>query len=167
MQINLLELWANMGLPVRGVVVLLTLQAVACVAVVIDRFLVLATSASRAREFAAAVQGAMEAGDYEKVLSSAGSTKPSHLTGYLEIGIRTFLSRRELGDGVERAAELARRVSSDRRCGPGLHANRGRRSQHPRRRAGARDREGAVAGHDPVRRPDAEAQRARVPRGVP
>jgi biopolymer transport protein ExbB/TolQ len=110
MQINLMELWANMGLPVKGVVVVLTLQAVACVAVVIDRLLVLASSGARARQFAAAVQGAMLAGDYPQVLAAASSAKPSHLTGYLEAGIRTFLARREAGDGLERAAELARRA---------------------------------------------------------
>lgn len=110
MQINLMELWAGMGMPVRGVVILLTLQAVGCVAVVIDRLIVLAISGGRARRFALSVQGAMEAGDYPKVLQSASSAKPSHLTGYLESGIRTFLARREAGDGLERAAELARRA---------------------------------------------------------
>lgn len=110
MQINLLELWASMGLPVRGVVILLTLQAVACVAVVIDRIIVLMTSGTRARAFAASVQNAMDGGDYGRVLSSVGTAKPSHLTGYLESGIRTFLHRREAGDSIERAAELARRA---------------------------------------------------------
>ncbi len=110
MQINLMELWAGMGAPVRGVVFLLTLQAVGCVAVVIDRLIVLAISSGRARRFAQSVQAAMEAGDYAKVLQSVGAAKPSHLTDYLESGIRTFLARREAGDGLERAAELARRA---------------------------------------------------------
>ena len=110
MQINLMELWAGMGMPVRCVVVLLTLQAIACVAVVIDRVIVLTLSAGRAREFAGAVQGAMEAGDYAQVLAKVASVKTNHLGGYLDLGVRTFMNRREAGDGVERAAELARRA---------------------------------------------------------
>lgn len=110
MEINLMELWAHMGLPVRCVVVLLTLQAVACVAVVLDRFLLLQISSARARRFAAAVQPAMEASDYPQMLTRMGQAKSNHLTSYLELGVRTFLARREAGDAPERAAELSRRA---------------------------------------------------------
>ncbi len=110
MQINLIELWHTMGLPVRCVVVLLSIQAVACVAVVIDRLLVLASSSTRARGFAAAVQPAMQAGDYERVLAEVSGVKANHLAAYLELGLRTFLTRRAAGDGLERAAELTRRA---------------------------------------------------------
>jgi biopolymer transport protein ExbB/TolQ len=110
MEINLVELWHNMGLPVRVVVVLLTLQAVACVAVVLDRFALLISSSARARQTAAALQAAMEAGDYEQVLAQVGTVKPNHLGSYLEVGVRTFLVRRAAGDALERAAELTRRA---------------------------------------------------------
>ena len=110
MQINLVELWQSMGLPVRGVVILLSLQAVACVAVVIDRLVLLTMSAARARAFAASVQSAMEAADYAQVLARVGDAKPNHLTNYLELGIRTFLGRQSAGDAIERAAEFTRRA---------------------------------------------------------
>ena len=110
MRINLIELWANMGLPVRCVVLLLTAQAVACVAVVLDRLLVLTQSAARARAFTSSVQAAMEAADFKQVLAKAAAAKSNHLSSYLELGLRTFLGRRDAGDGVERAAELARRA---------------------------------------------------------
>jgi biopolymer transport protein ExbB/TolQ len=110
MRINLIELWANMGLPVRCVVLLLTAQAVACVAVVLDRLLVVLQSGARARAFVSSTQSAMEAGDFQQVLAKVASAKTNHLTSYLELGLRTFLARREAGDGVERAAELARRA---------------------------------------------------------
>jgi len=110
MQINLVELWHSMGLPVRGVVILLSLQAIACVAVVIDRLVLLSMSAARARAFAGSVQAAMEAADYEQVLARVGDAKPNHLTSYLELGIRTFLGRQSAGDGIERAAEFTRRA---------------------------------------------------------
>ena len=110
MQINLLELWSNMGLPVRSVVVLLSLQAVACVAVVFDRLVLLLLSSARARAFASDVQAAMEAGDFEEMQSKAKAAKANHLASYMELGLRTFLARRTAGDSRERAAELAKRA---------------------------------------------------------
>ena len=110
MEINLVELWGHMGLPVKVVVLLLTIQAVACVAVVFDRFYLLITSAQRARAFAAEAQGAMEAADYARVLVLMQDARPNHLTSYLELGLRTFLSRNAAGDAQQRAAELARRA---------------------------------------------------------
>jgi biopolymer transport protein ExbB/TolQ len=110
MEINLLQLWGEMGLPVRCVVVLLTIQAVACVAVAVDRLVLLTLSAARARQFAAAVQGSMEAGNYEQMLADMQSVRPNHLTSYLDLGLRTFFVRRQAGDNLERAAELARRA---------------------------------------------------------
>jgi biopolymer transport protein ExbB/TolQ len=110
MQINLLEIWRNMGLPVRCVVVLLTLQAVACVAVAIDRIVLLARSSSRARAFAVSVQSAMEGGAYKSVLAEAAKYDGNQFASYLELGLRTFLTREAAGDHAARAAELARRA---------------------------------------------------------
>lgn len=110
MDINLIELWGHMGMPVRCVVVLLTLQAVACVAVIIDRALLLHLSTARAHAFAAAVQPAMAASDHTQMLARMGEAKSNHLTGYLEVGLRTFLARAAAGDAPQRAAELSRRA---------------------------------------------------------
>jgi len=110
MHIDLVELWVNMGLPVRAVVLLLTAQAVACVAVVLDRFLVLLLSGARARAFAAEVQPALEAGELAQVLAKADAAKNNHLSSYLAVGLRTFIARRAAGDTPTRAAELTRRA---------------------------------------------------------
>ena len=110
MEINLVELWTGMGLPVRVVVILLSIQAVACVAVVIDRIVLLTQSARRARDFAAAVQSSMEAADYDHVVKTMGETQANHLTGYLELGLTTFLTRVRHGDSPERSAEFSKRA---------------------------------------------------------
>ena len=110
MKIDLFELWRGMGLPVRMIVILLTLQATACVGVAIDRFILLTLSASRARGFASQVRQTVAAGDYSKVLSLMASVKSNHLSSYLELGLRTFLDRQKAGDTAERAAELAQRA---------------------------------------------------------
>ena len=108
MKIDLFELWRGMGLPVRLVVILLTLQAMACVGVVVDRLVLLNLSVSRARGFAGKVRQAVGAGDYSKVLSMMSSVKSNHLASYLELGLRTFLARQQAGDDAKHAAELTR-----------------------------------------------------------
>jgi biopolymer transport protein ExbB/TolQ len=110
MKIDLFELWRNMGLPVRIVVILLTIQAMACVAVIIDRLVLLNLSVSRARGFAGQVQQTLGTGEYSKVLALISSVKSNHLGSYLDLGLRTFLGRRQAGDDIGRAAELSRRA---------------------------------------------------------
>jgi biopolymer transport protein ExbB/TolQ len=110
MELNFLELWARMGTPVRTVVIVLTLQALACVTVIIDRLFVLLQSASKARSFAERVQPALESRQYDKALSLANELKGSHLAAYLALGLRTFTTRVHAGDAISRAAELARRA---------------------------------------------------------
>jgi biopolymer transport protein ExbB/TolQ len=110
MQVSLIDIWHNMGLPVRCVVVLLTLQAVACIAVALDRAVLLARSSAKARAFAAAIQSDMERAAYKSVLEHAALYKPNHLATFLELGLRSFLKRQGAGDGPARAAEIARRA---------------------------------------------------------
>jgi biopolymer transport protein ExbB/TolQ len=110
MQINLIEIWHNMGLLVRCVVALLTIQAICCVAVTIDRIVLLTRSSNRARMFAASVQAAMDAGAYDAVLADAAQHQDSHLASFLEAGLRTFLNRKAAGGDTSHAAELARRA---------------------------------------------------------
>jgi biopolymer transport protein ExbB/TolQ len=109
MEINLLEMWRNMGLPVKGVVLVLTIQAVACIAVVIDRLILITLSNKRSRLFAAeaASLGALDA---EKLLRLAESHKNSHLATFLQKGLASFVELKRKGHTTERAAELTRRA---------------------------------------------------------
>jgi len=110
MEINLIELWHSMGTPVRVVVIVLTLQAVACIAVTIDRFVLLTRSRRRSKDFARKASPLMDAGDYEGVLELASRSKGSHLASFMFTGIKSFLERRHAGDGRELAAERTRRA---------------------------------------------------------
>jgi biopolymer transport protein ExbB/TolQ len=110
MQVSLLEIWHNMGLPVRCVVLLLTLQAVACIAVAIDRAILLMRSSARARVFAAGIQSDMERAAYKSVLEHAALYKTNHLATFLDVGLRSFMKRHAAGDSPARAAEIARRA---------------------------------------------------------
>jgi biopolymer transport protein ExbB/TolQ len=110
MEIHFSELWSSMGWPVRAVVIVLTLQAVACFAVMIDRLIMLQQSGTRAKQFAAKVQPAFEAERYEQALAEADGAQSSHLAKYFATGLRAFLARIAVGDDQRRAAELAKRA---------------------------------------------------------
>lgn len=110
MEINLLELWQNMGLPVRGVVLVLTIMAVSCIAVTIDRLILLLSSRRRSRRFAAEAAPMMEDEDYDGVLELAARTKGSHLASFMYVGLETFLESRESGHSREKSAELTSRA---------------------------------------------------------
>jgi biopolymer transport protein ExbB/TolQ len=110
MEIDFSELWVRMGWPVRSVVIVLTLQALACVTVVIERVMVLLQSNQRARAFAAEAQAALEGGHYEQALSVFQNAPKNHLASYLQTGLATFLTRLRAGDDNKRAAELAKRA---------------------------------------------------------
>lgn len=110
MNINLLELWHEMGLPVRVVVIVLTLQAVASIAVAIDRLFLLYRSQSASRAFAAKAAPLMARGEWASLFDEASKAKGSHLALLLFVGLRVFLDRTRAGDAPERAAELARRA---------------------------------------------------------
>jgi biopolymer transport protein ExbB/TolQ len=110
MEINFSELWHNMGFPVRAVVAVLTLQAVACVAVMIDRLIMLTQSNARARGFASELQPALEGEGFEHALQLAENAQTNHLASYINAGLRAFVTRLAAGDERLRAAELARRA---------------------------------------------------------
>jgi biopolymer transport protein ExbB/TolQ len=125
MEIHLAELWTSMGWPVRSVVIVLTLQAVACMAVVLDRLVALTQAKARARTFATEVAQPMSRGDYERVLAVMAAAKPNPLTSYLESALSTFVARINQGDDARRAAELATRELARRGEVVGYELNRG------------------------------------------
>lgn len=133
MNINLLELWTEMGLPVKLVVVVLTMQAIASLTVAVDRLIMLARSGSASRAFAAKAGPLLDAGDFVALHGEAIQTKGSHLATLMGTATKTYLDRVRAGDAAERAAELARRaverkgesVSDDLNRGLGVLASTG------------------------------------------
>jgi biopolymer transport protein ExbB/TolQ len=111
MNINLLELWNEMGAPVKAVVVLLTLQAVASIAVVVDRLILLGRSSAASRAFAAKAAPLIDACDFETLYEEASSAKGSHLAMLVYTSLKTYLDRVRAGDDTARAADLARRAT--------------------------------------------------------
>jgi biopolymer transport protein ExbB/TolQ len=110
MNINLLELWGQMGLPVKAVVIVLTLQAVASLAVAVDRLLLLRRSNGASTVFAGVASPLLASGDFEGLVTAASKANGSHLAGLMHAGLTTYLARLKKGDATERAAELAKRT---------------------------------------------------------
>jgi biopolymer transport protein ExbB/TolQ len=110
MEIDLIETWQNMHNLVRTVVVDLTVQALGCIYVTLDRLMLLFFAKRKGRKFARAAGGQLASGDYEAVLALAHEHRDSHLAGYLITGVQTFLSQRQNGHSQEKAAQFADRA---------------------------------------------------------
>jgi biopolymer transport protein ExbB/TolQ len=110
MDINLVEIWSHMGLPVRAVVIFLTVQAIACVAVIVDRMLMLAISRARTRRFVEQASSQGGGVSAERLLKLAEDSKGSHLAGFIAKGLRSYIDLKKKGQGGEKATELTRRA---------------------------------------------------------
>jgi biopolymer transport protein ExbB/TolQ len=110
MDMDVVHLWGSMNNLVRGVVVVLTLQAVSCIAVVVDRLILLFMSARKSRAFAKAAGRKLAAGDHEAVVAIAKENQGSHLANFIETGLTVFMARTAEGHSREKAAELAGRA---------------------------------------------------------
>jgi biopolymer transport protein ExbB/TolQ len=110
MHFNLIELWSGMNNLVRVVVVVLTVQALACMAVTIDRVIMLVGAYRRGRRFARSAAPVLAAGDLNRSLELARADRGSHLAGFIRLGVETYLNKLRRGLERGKAAELAARA---------------------------------------------------------
>lgn len=125
MDINLLELWGQMGLPVRGVVLVLTAQAIFSLAVAVDRLILMVRSGSASRAFAVTAAPLADSEEWSKLRDLAKSQTTAHLPAMMFTGLNTFLASRSRGESTERAAEHARRALERRSATLSEDLNRG------------------------------------------
>ena len=110
MEMNLIEIWGGMSSLVRTVVIVLTLQALGCIYVVIDRLILLVTAYRQGRKFARQAGPLLARGDYSGALEVARKHPNSHLAGYIITGVETFMEQRRRGADETKAAYLADRA---------------------------------------------------------
>jgi len=108
--INLVEMWHGMGIPVRCVVVLLTLQAIACIGVAVDRLIMITLSQSKSRKFGTEAASRGTAIDPRQLLKHTEQYAGSHLADYLNSGLTVFVELRESGQSLDLAVDLTRRA---------------------------------------------------------
>jgi biopolymer transport protein ExbB/TolQ len=110
MEINLVELWEKMGLPVKAVVIVLTVQAVASLGVAIDRLFAMFRNGARSRAFSEKAAPLAAAGDDEGLLHLASKTDGSYLAALVYAGLSTYFEKLGKGGSPEKSLELARRA---------------------------------------------------------
>jgi biopolymer transport protein ExbB/TolQ len=110
MEINLLELWGKMGLPVRMVVAVLTLQAIGSLGVAIDRLITMLRNGHRSRAFSAKAAPLAATNDDHALLALASKTDGSYLAALVYTGLRTYFEKLQKGGSTEKSLELARRA---------------------------------------------------------
>jgi biopolymer transport protein ExbB/TolQ len=110
MHFNLIELWGGMNNLVRFIVVALTVQALACLAVTIDRIILLIGAYRKGRRFAQKVGPVLASGDLQGSLALAREDEGSHLAGFIRTGVEVYLARLRKGLERAKAAELAARA---------------------------------------------------------
>jgi len=110
MNMNLVELWHGMNTLVRVVVVVLTVQAMACLAVTVDRIIFLIGAYRSGRKFARKAGPVLAHGDLQEALDLARADKRSHLASFIRTGIETYMAKLRKGLDRPKAAELAARA---------------------------------------------------------
>lgn len=112
MEFDLVETWTHMNPLVRGVVIVLSLQALGSIAVLVDRLIVLFAGYRSSRRFAREAGPKLAAGRFEEVLAVVEDPKirQGDLGGLIAAGLETYTKQREQGMDRERAAELTRRA---------------------------------------------------------
>jgi biopolymer transport protein ExbB/TolQ len=110
MHFNLIELWAGMNNLVRFVVIVLTIQALATMAVTIDRTIMLIGAYRKGRKFARKAGPVLAKGDLQGALELAREDQGSHLAGFIRTGVETYLTRLRKGLDRAKSAELAARA---------------------------------------------------------
>jgi biopolymer transport protein ExbB/TolQ len=114
MEMNLVEMWNGMSSLVKTVVIVLTLQALGCIYVTVDRIFLLLVAGIRGRKFARKASPLLAAGDHNAALALAKKDGASHLAGVIETGVETFTIQVRNGQNTTKAAELAGRALSRR-----------------------------------------------------
>jgi len=125
MQMNMFEMWHGMNFLVRGVVIALTIQAILCLTVTMDRLILLISSYRRGRKFAKQAGPLLARGDYQGALEVARKHEGSHLAGFIRIGVETFLDKRRKGLSQDKASVLAARALERRSENLGDNLQRG------------------------------------------
>lgn len=87
---DLRQMWDQMGLIARAVVVILFIMSVWSIGVMIDRFLLFSAARKQSRDFAPAVAGALKNGNLDEGVKIADKFKKSHLAKVVVAGLQEF-----------------------------------------------------------------------------
>lgn len=107
---DLRSMWAQMGLPAKGVVILLAVMSAWSIGVMIDRYIAFSQARKQSREFAPAVAGCLKEGKIEEAISVAEQNKRSHLAKVVEAGLQEFRAHTVSNEIAGEQIESSRRA---------------------------------------------------------
>src|ERR1700684_1548176 len=105
-----MDLWGNMGVLARGVVLILFIMSIWSLAVIIDRAIYFNAARKQSREFAPKVAGALREGKLDEAVKVADRNKKSHLAEVVTAGLQEFRSYGNGGAITEDQIESSKRA---------------------------------------------------------
>ena len=82
-----IQLWTNMGIFAKCIVIILFIFSIWSLAVIIDRALYFSAARKQSREFAPKVAGALKEGRLDEAIKVADRSKKSHLAEVVTAGL--------------------------------------------------------------------------------
>jgi len=105
-----MQLWNNMGLFAKSIVIILFIMSIWSLAVIIDRALYFSAARKQSREFAPKVAGALKEGRLDEAIKVADRSKKSHLAEVVTAGLTEFRSFGSGGAITEEQVESSKRA---------------------------------------------------------
>jgi biopolymer transport protein ExbB len=116
MELGIMDLWSQMGLLAKAVVVVLLLQSVWSIGVMIERFLMYRAARKQSEEFVPEVTEALKKDDLQEAIDVAEGKQKSHLAKVLVAGLKEFQahekSDRISGEKVEASRRALQRATA-------------------------------------------------------
>ena len=105
-----MQLWGNMGIFAKCIVIVLFIMSIWSLAVMIDRWLYFSAARKQSREFAPKVAGALKEGRLDEAIKVADRSKKSHLAEVVTAGLTEFRSFGSGGAITEEQVESSKRA---------------------------------------------------------
>ncbi len=105
-----MDLWGNMGILAKAVVIILFIMSIWSLAVIIDRAIYFSAARSQSREFAPRVANALKEGRLDEAIKVADKSKKSHLAEVVTAGLTEFRSFGSGGAITEAQVESSKRA---------------------------------------------------------
>jgi biopolymer transport protein ExbB/biopolymer transport protein TolQ len=110
MDVGFLQMWEQMGLLAKAVVVMLGIMSVWSIGVMIERYFTYRAARRQSREFAPAVAEALGNGNIQEAIELADQSKKSHLAKVVAAGLQEFQAREDLSSIPGETVEASRRA---------------------------------------------------------
>jgi biopolymer transport protein ExbB len=110
MGVGFMELWNNMGLLARGVVVLLAIMSIWSIGVMFERYMTYRAARKQSRDFAPAVAEALRTGNIRDAIELAEQNRKSHLAKVVAAGLQEFQAHQGSKDIPGETIEASRRA---------------------------------------------------------